>query len=108
MSRRRRTLGRRPQALIALGTTAALVAACGSSGTGSTSTTRGGDGKRGGTLRVLYQADVDSIDPGRTYYNGGYIVTEATQRALVSFKPDAPERAVPDLAASLPAVSADG
>jgi peptide/nickel transport system substrate-binding protein len=92
---------------IALCVGTAFIAACGSSGPASTTATTA-EGKRGGTLRVLYQGDVDFIDPGKTYYNGGYIVTEATQRPLVNYKPSAPEQAVPDLAATLPVVSADG
>jgi len=102
---------RRPGSVSAVAVAAAvsagavLIAACGSTTRSASSTAKGA---RGGTLRVLYQGDVDFIDPGKTYYNGGYILTEATQRALVSFKPQAPEQAVPDLAASLPRVSPDG
>jgi peptide/nickel transport system substrate-binding protein len=87
---------------------ALAVAACGSSDTPS-SPKQPAAGKRvkGGTLRVLYQGDVDSIDPGRTYYVAGYIVTNATQRTVTSYRPNAPQRPAPDLAASPPTVSRD-
>jgi peptide/nickel transport system substrate-binding protein len=62
---------------------------------------------RGGTLTVLWSGDVDSIDPGQTYYTGGYMVTTATQRTPLAFVPGrtTPQ---PDLAAAAPTVSADG
>ena len=40
--------------------------------------------RKGGTLNVLAAGDVDYIDPGAAYYQFTYMVTEATQRALVS------------------------
>jgi peptide/nickel transport system substrate-binding protein len=62
--------------------------------------------RTGGALTVLYSGDVDSTDPDITYYLYGFQVTQATQRGLVTETPDG--RAVPDLAASMPEVSADG
>src|SRR4051794_16070675 len=62
--------------------------------------------RSGGAITVLYAGDVDSIDPGVTYYSGGYQVSQATQRALVGSTPDG--RAVPDMAAAMPDVSPDG
>jgi peptide/nickel transport system substrate-binding protein len=64
--------------------------------------------KVGGTLKVLFQGDVDSIDPGITYFTAGFFVTNATQRPLMGYRPDEPGRAVPDLAAAVPRVSPDG
>src|SRR3954452_24759630 len=63
--------------------------------------------KAGGALQFLYSGDVDNIDPGITYYTGGYLIVYATQRPLVNYKPDDPTHPVPDLAAELPEVSAD-
>jgi peptide/nickel transport system substrate-binding protein len=63
--------------------------------------------KPGGELQFLYSGDVDNIDPGITYYTGGYLIVYATQRPLVNYKPDDPTHPVPDLAAQLPEVSAD-
>jgi peptide/nickel transport system substrate-binding protein len=87
-----------------VGVAAVAAAACGSSDTSTPAT----PAQKGGTLRVLYQGDVDAIDPGRTYYTAGYIITNATQRGLTSYRPGAPNRAAPDLAAAPPVVSPDG
>ncbi len=92
--------------LAAVVAAAALLAGCG--GGSDKPSTVPAHAKRGGTLHVLSQSDVDSIDPGITYYTGGYLVSNSTQRPLVNYRPDAPERPVPDLAETLPQVSADG
>src|SRR4051794_17412993 len=93
---------------IAMGLVAALalfVAACGSdSKSGSTTSSNGNtkpapakQGKQGGVLKQLGSSDVDYLDPGHTYYTGGYQVAYATNRPLYNFKPgDATP--VPDLA----------
>ena len=65
-------------------------------------------GKQGGKITVLWTDDVDYIDPGETYYQMGFMVTEATQRAPYGWKPDDAEHAVPDLAESDPQISPDG
>jgi peptide/nickel transport system substrate-binding protein len=93
-------------------TAALLAGGCGGGG-GDTAGGGGEQGgkaapKRGGTLRVLYEGDVDYIDPGITYYNAGYIVMNSLHRTVVNYKPDDPQHAVPDLAESLPQVSDDG
>jgi peptide/nickel transport system substrate-binding protein len=66
------------------------------------------NGKKGGTLTELWAADVDFIDPGETYYQLGFHITQATQRALYGYKPDDGVHTVPDLAESAPRISADG
>src|SRR4051794_16241426 len=63
--------------------------------------------KQGGILNVLWSGDVDSIDPGQTYYSGGYLVTNVTQRTPIAYAPGKPD-AIADLATELPKVSADG
>jgi peptide/nickel transport system substrate-binding protein len=95
---------------------ALVVAACGGSdnnGGGSSSSGGGaanqetGQGKTGGVLRQLGSSDVDYLDPGHTYFTGGYEVAYATQRPLYSFKPDNATEPVPDLAADKPQLSDD-
>ncbi len=65
------------------------------------------DAQEGGSLTVLAASDVDNIDPGATYYQFGYMVTDATQSQLVGYAP-ADIDARPLLAAEEPTVSADG
>jgi peptide/nickel transport system substrate-binding protein len=91
------------------------LAGCGSSKKKSSSTPSGtsnaqptGQAKKGGNLTVLYNADVDYIDPGATYYQYGFNVAYSTQRPLYSFKPDDTSNSTPDLATAPAEVSADG
>jgi peptide/nickel transport system substrate-binding protein len=63
--------------------------------------------KRGGTITILSEGDVDHIDPGAGYYQFTYEISYATQRPLLAFKPNS-IKPVPDLAASMPTVSKDG
>ncbi len=104
--------------------TALVLAACGSSESGSGSSTSANSasiappagyqssvdeslsGKRGGTLEVLQEADFEHLDPGVTYFALDYTVVFATQRPLYSNKPNSNEP-IPDMAASEPEVSAD-
>ena len=44
-------------------------------------------GKKGGKLEQLGASDVDFLDPGQTYYTGGFQVLYATQTPLYSSKP---------------------
>src|ERR671935_257498 len=62
---------------------------------------------KGGTLTVLSAGDVDHIDPGQAYYSFTYEVTRPTERALLGVQPGT-TNLIPDLAASMPTVSADG
>jgi peptide/nickel transport system substrate-binding protein len=61
----------------------------------------------GGNLTMLAGSDVDFLDPGRTYFSFGQMVTLATNRPLYSFRPDDAQHPVPDLAAAPPQVSPD-
>ncbi len=87
-------------------------AACG--GDGGTSTPgSGAKGKRGGTLRLLGQGDVNNLDTASSYelIAWGFIMRAAT-RQLMSYK-NTDDKAtrdvpVPDLATKAPDVSADG
>jgi peptide/nickel transport system substrate-binding protein len=90
------------------------VAGCGGgSDSGSTSggnqpTSPAQGAKKGGDLTLLYNADVDNIDPGITYYQYGFNVAYATQRPLYSYKPDDATNAQPDLAEGPPQIAPDG
>jgi peptide/nickel transport system substrate-binding protein len=83
------------------------VAACGGAGKPSPQREAAPHAKSGGELQFVYQGDVDNIDPGITYYTGGYLIVYATQRPLVNYKPSDPTHPVPDLAEALPEVSTD-
>src|SRR5215213_7305249 len=99
-------------AALALVALTAFVAACGSSDEGSSgdsASKNGGnpsEGKKGGKLEQLGASDVDFLDPGQTYYTGGFQVLYATQKTLYSFEPGDTEPK-PDLAESEPEISDD-
>jgi peptide/nickel transport system substrate-binding protein len=89
------------------------VAACGGGDdntSGETGTNKGtpAEGKKGGKLTELWTDDVDNIDPGITYYQMGFQVAQATQKALYGYKANDAVNATPDLAESDPQISDDG
>jgi len=89
------------------------VAACGDDegdegGEQGTSQGTPAEGKKGGTLTALWTDDVDNIDCGITYYQMGFQVCSATQKALYGYEPGDAVNAVPDLAESDPQISEDG
>jgi peptide/nickel transport system substrate-binding protein len=87
--------------LVALCAAAVAAAGCGGGSSSNKSSSGGaptGKAKQGGHLTVLYNGDVDFIDPGITYYQYGFNVAYMTQRPLFSYKPDDATNAVPDLA----------
>jgi peptide/nickel transport system substrate-binding protein len=92
-----------PKILIPASAALLLLAGCGAKKTDVAETAA----KQGGTLTVPWSGDVDSIDPGQTYYSGGYMVANVTQRTPMAFEPGRAE-ARPDLAVEAPQVSADG
>ena len=63
---------------------------------------------QGGDLTVLASDDVDYMDPGAAYYQFTYMVTSASQRALLSWRPPDVKEPTPDLAEDQPEVSEDG
>ena len=116
-------------AIAAVAVLAVVLAACGSSSSkssssgGSGSSSSGGvntggfqspttqsltGGKKGGTLQVLDETDFEHIDPGIAYYSLDYEVVFATQRPIMSNKPNTASEASPDMASKPPEVSADG
>ncbi|HEX4626279.1 MAG TPA: ABC transporter substrate-binding protein [Solirubrobacteraceae bacterium] len=97
--------------LCAGGLTAVLVAACGggSSSSGSNAKTAAPSGaKKGGTLTVLANADVDYIDCGAAYYQFSYQIEYTYCRPLYSYKPQDKGIPSPDVASGPAQVSKDG
>src|SRR5580704_5542858 len=111
-------------ALVALaGVFALVLAACGSSssGTSSSSVNSAGvvsgvqtptsesltGGKRGGTLNVLNHEDFEHIDPGQSYFVIDYQADYATSRPLYSYKPNNFKEPVPDMASGPAQISAN-
>jgi peptide/nickel transport system substrate-binding protein len=103
---------------VMLGAVVALVVgltACGGGSGGSSSNNNAGaptkvdlsGGKKGGDVTFLAAADIDYADPGQTYYTFGFMVQQAINRALYSFKPDNSKVPVPDLATGPPEISSD-
>jgi peptide/nickel transport system substrate-binding protein len=93
---------------------AMFVAACGSddnSSSSKSSATAGNGGvkagKQGGKLTYLAAGDIDYLDPGQDYYTFGFMVVNATNRALYSYKPDNSDKAVADIADGDPVISSD-
>jgi peptide/nickel transport system substrate-binding protein len=109
-----RTSARWRAAAVVAAVASLAVAGCGgssddsSSGGGNQPTSPPQGAKKGGDLTVLYNADVDNIDPGITYYQYGFNVAYATQRPLYSYKPDDATNPQPDLAEGAPQISPDG
>lgn len=63
-----------------------------------------GGRQAGGTITVLSAGDVDHIDPGQAYYSFTYEISYATQRPLLSYRPNS-INAIPDLASAMPKYS---
>ncbi len=88
-------------AALALVALTLFVVACGSSSSSKSSSSEGkasngstAAGKKGGKLTQLGASDVDFLDPGQTYYTGGYQVLYATMTTLYMPKPGS-DTAVP-------------
>jgi peptide/nickel transport system substrate-binding protein len=90
------------RAALALLAIAALALSAAGSGVGA-----GEQRKRGGTLKLISSGDVDSVDPGQTYYSFGWQILTAAHRTLYS-TPANSTKTIPDLAAAPPKISADG
>ena len=98
-------------AALALVALTSFVIACGgddndSGGSANKSNGAPTEGKKGGKLEQLGASDVDFLDPGQTYYSGGYQVQYATQTSLYVPKPGV-EDPVPALAEAPAEVSED-
>jgi peptide/nickel transport system substrate-binding protein len=64
--------------------------------------------KRGGTLTVIANADVDYIDPGAAYYQPTYMIDLAADSPLVGWPPNDTAAPVPLLASGEPEISDGG
>ncbi|HEV2783013.1 MAG TPA: ABC transporter substrate-binding protein [Actinophytocola sp.] len=121
---------KRMTAAIAMGASVAMaLAACGGDGGGGTTNNNQGGGgtttaafnaaignvfnpsdKKGGTIKFANPSDVDSTDPGETYYGYNWDFLRIYGRSLVMFKPGPGRQSdelIPDLAESLGQGSAD-
>ncbi len=87
--------------------TVALVAIAGAALLTASTSSGASDAKRGGTLKLISAGDVDSVDPGQTYYSYGWQVLSAVHRTLYTI-PANSTKTVPDLAAAPAKISADG
>lgn len=96
-------------ACVLLAVAALLLAACGGGGGGDPAPDDAKEpaGRPGGKLTVLSVGDVDSLDPGRTYYWFGSMLSTAMNRTLYAYRPGDSDRPVPDLAAEAPEISED-
>jgi peptide/nickel transport system substrate-binding protein len=102
---------------LAAGALAFVAAGCGGGGSSSSSGSSGvqganhtlvqSGGKKGGTITVLSNGDVDHLDPGAAYYQFTYAITYVTQRPLLAYKPNSIDP-TPDLASGMPSISKDG
>src|SRR5947209_6934514 len=64
--------------------------------------------KKGGTLTVLANGDVDYIDPGAAYYQPTYMIDQAVDSTLMGWPTTDTAAPVPLLAASAPTVTDAG
>jgi peptide/nickel transport system substrate-binding protein len=97
--------------LLTLCTAVLALGACGSSSNGGGAAAKvdnGSGGHRGGTLTLLTNQDIQSLDPGITYGSLDLNLLASAVRTLYAYAPDNPTDIVPDLAASAPEVSPDG
>ncbi len=62
------------------------------------------DAESGGTLRVLASSEIDSLDPGVTINQFGWMVSEATQRTLIKIGRGSEKGLRPDIAVAPPKV----
>ena len=95
-------LHRTVRIVVALGVIAALGGIAVGSGSGASD-----QRKRGGTLKLISSGDVDSVDPGQTYYSFGWQMLSAVHRTLYSI-PANSVKTVPDLAAGPARISNGG
>ena len=91
-------------------TTIGLLAACGNT-TGGT-TTSAATGTKGGTLTMLGTGDVDHLDPASAYYTVSFQIIRGYSRQLVTYPtssdPNANTSIVADMATQVPSTSNGG
>jgi peptide/nickel transport system substrate-binding protein len=62
-------------------------------------------GKKGGVLNDVQNEDFEHLDPGQAYFQLDYQITNSTQRALYSYKPNTFSQTTPDMAEGEPKLS---
>ncbi|HYM51534.1 MAG TPA: ABC transporter substrate-binding protein [Candidatus Limnocylindrales bacterium] len=82
----------------------AVLAACGNSGTTSTT---GGQPVYGGTLITTFKDDFKSLDPAIGYDTDSWSIERALYNGLLDYK-GYTTQLVPDIASAMPKISADG
>src|SRR3954466_2198854 len=101
-----------PSVAIAAVASAPTLAACGGSDSSSNGSKGGSGGsqpstsgvadthaspdqQKGGKLKLSSAEGFEPLDPGQSYFQEDYMVVYATQRMLMSFKPEDPNNAAP-------------
>ncbi|HEX3899813.1 MAG TPA: ABC transporter substrate-binding protein [Mycobacteriales bacterium] len=96
---------------VAAVTASLLLAACSSSSSGGGGTPKS-SGASGGTLKLVGDGDVDTLDPSGGYYDVTYTLDRAYIRQLYTYPNTTSYQAsitpVPDLATALPAITNNG
>ena len=107
-----RTGGARSLAMLAAALTCLALAAGACSADQPTEATTSRKGVKGGTLRIMNVADVDSLDPAAARTSAAWALMRLYARTLYSWDSskvgDAIADPVPDLASGPPAISGDG
>jgi len=121
-SRKARNLSKRALGLAALGVGSALfLSACGGGGgtgggaagtfdQGTTEVVNASE-EQGGTLRYAMASNIESTDPGNTYYGYVWNFSRYYARTLLTYSPEPGDKStepVPDMATEMPKVSDDG
>jgi len=63
--------------------------------------------QQGGDLTMLFEGDIDYMDPGAAYYQVTYIIDFATLRQVLSWQPDDVDKPTPDIVDGEPEISDD-
>jgi peptide/nickel transport system substrate-binding protein len=65
-------------------------------------------GKHGGVLNEVQSEDFEHLDPGQSYFQLDYQITQATQRSLYSYMPNTFSQTTPDMAEGEPKLTEGG
>ena len=100
--------------LVAAGA-AAMAAGCGgssgSTGTGDAGSAAGGTPKMGGSIKIAFEGEPVTLDPAISWDVSGWTVEDSIFNALYRYAPQPGAEGtvlIPDLAADMPVISADG
>jgi ABC-type transport system substrate-binding protein len=98
-------------ALALVAALAVLATGCGGGGGGGGTSGTGGAPKAGGTLTVSFGGDPTGLDPAIAYENESWDIENCLYNTLLKYTPSQGAdgaKLVPDLAAKMPTISADG